>query len=170
MAKEPLKDLTWQGIPMERWEAGQDYLRALRGLEFEPDAMLWVRHLATEEFMLAIVTPTVDRVGPAEIYDALFLAYERAGTPASIDPWIVTVFSPSSFFRKDVEAYLQMNIRATGQGGAEVSHEVLLALGNDYEFRASWVYVASKASARAESKVEVRKWARFKENLEKLAA
>ena len=45
-----------------------------------------------------MVTSLVGRIGSPDIYRVLTRAYEAAGTPKSIDPFIVSLYSPNSVF------------------------------------------------------------------------
>jgi hypothetical protein len=151
----------------ERMKAGEDYLAALRKLGLEPEALLWAYHEGRKEFTLALITSLADRVGPKEIYETLFEAYDHAGTPASIDPWIVTVFSPRTVFDVDFNAMMGMEATVRPTPGVEIDGEMWFMAG-DYMFRKSWVYVARRWNAQ--SKHQMKAWDNFRQNVSRLAA
>lgn len=151
----------------ERMEAGRDYLVSLNALGLYPEGLLWAYHEERDEMVLAIVSSIVDRVGPKEIYEVLFEAYEKAGTPASIDPWIVSVFSPKSIFTDDFRAMMAMDVHAQAAGGAEIA-SVLLSVTDGYVFEKEWVYIAQ--TRNDQSKHQVAEWKRFRQNVHHLAA
>jgi len=151
----------------ERMKAGEDYLAALRKLGLEPEGLLWAYHEERKEFTLAMITSLADRVGPKEIYETLFEAYDHAGTPASIDPWIVTVFSPRTVFDVDFNVMMSMEASAQGFGGVQVEGEMQFMAG-EYMFRKSWVYVARRWNAQSKHQLKV--WDKFRENVSRLAA
>src|SRR5947209_5983531 len=75
-------------------EAGADYLKAVRALGLDPDALLWAYDTVIKKHVLVLVTDMFDFRGPYEVSQLLFQAYNNAGTPREIDPFIVRLHSP----------------------------------------------------------------------------
>lgn len=95
MAEKKLDDLLNVLIDDARVEAGRDYIAALDQAGFRAEGAFWAYRKETPyDPELLLVTTLVDRVGTKTIYDALFVAYEKAKTPREIDPWIVALISP----------------------------------------------------------------------------
>lgn len=163
MAQEPLS--------AERREAGGDYLAALKRLGLEPEGLLWAFHQEREELQLAMVTSLVDRIGSLDIYRVLTQAYDAAGTPKSIDPFIVSLYSPNSVFANDFKGSYDIEVGnpkgRLNTGEAVDFGEVWFAAGN-FTFRKSWVYVALRRAP--ESRHQLKEWDRFRHNVERLAA
>lgn len=154
----------------ERWTAGADYLAALRQLGLEPEGLLWAFHEARREMALVLVTSLVERIGPKDLYEVLFEAYEKAGTPRSIDPWIVVAFGPDSLLGEEFAVMMEAEVRVVE---APPSLELPIFKyglgGGEYTFSHEWVYVA-KPRWRSESKHQVKIWNTFRENVARLAA
>lgn len=95
------------------WKAGQEYATALKDLGMKPQAVCWIHSWldeSTTEKRLAVVTSMVDRVPPKEVYDLLFRAYDLAATPREIDPFIVELFSPESWWGFYIQRTVGMEI------------------------------------------------------------
>lgn len=170
MAERSLTDaLPYPGkMTPERWEAGGRYLDAVRKLGFDPKTALWIFDEKELAFNLAFITDIVDRVGSLRMYDVLFGAYEKAVTPSDFDPWIVALFSPTTFFANEFAMMLAMNIKAEGIGGAIIEGQVALGIG-DFTVRREWIYCLEKPAVR-ESRFAQREWTTFRENVERKAA
>lgn len=164
--------LTSNTLSPDRRQAGADYLAALRKHGVTPQALSWAVD-DDEQFHLLMVTSLVDRLGPSSIYDELFRAYERAVTPTSIDPWIVTLFSPHSAFGHE---FLTSPIVGLGfsaefrdvQGHIvpdAITHEINI---KPFRLRPDWIYlrIAEKRSAEH----QLRSWHRFVKNVDLKAA
>ena len=164
MAQEPLS--------AERREAGGDYLAALKRLGLEPEGLLWAFHQERRELQLAMVTSLVDRIGSLDIYRVLAQAYDAAGTPKSVDPFVVSLYSPNSVFANDFKRSYDIEFSGNPQGTFDTGEtvdlgEIWFAAGN-FTFRKSWVYVALWRAP--ESRHQLREWDRFRQNVERLAA
>jgi hypothetical protein len=59
-----------------------------------PQFLGWGWEVASEHWLLVLVTPIVDRSGALALNELLFRAYNAEATPQSISPFIVRVFSP----------------------------------------------------------------------------
>ena len=81
-------------IDVDRLKAGEDYLKALRLLGLEPEALFWMQDLVEDRLVLGLVSRFVDIVGPTALSRLLFKAYNAAATPREIDPFIVRLHSP----------------------------------------------------------------------------
>jgi hypothetical protein len=158
-------------ITEERKHAGADYLHALQKLGMSPDDVRWVVHKETLEPHLAVTTSWVDRVGSKEIYSTLFDAYDHAGTPKSIDPWIVVLFSPHMMFndwRKAADA--QLRNRKAGPHGPNLFFRNNIYMLGDYYFVKEWVYKRLAKMPQRESRRDLHLWRRFQNNVAALAA
>src|SRR4051794_1262813 len=130
-------------VTQERLEAGRDYLAALAALGFRPDGAMWAVHSESQDVQLALVSALVDRVGPLTIHEALFAAYERAKTPPSLDPWIVSLYSPNTAFGR----HLAMSaIPSASPVVGHTSSGDAISLGEpwvmitDWLVQPSWIY------------------------------
>lgn len=160
-------------VSQDRWQAGADYLASLRTLGLNPDALLWAQHDERKEMMLFLVSPIVDRVGSSEIYDTLFKAYDRAVTPTSIDPWLVSVVSPLSIISTEFQEMLRMDVslqmKSQGLDPLRIDNEVFFGVADgQYNFRRSWVYFIKPH--RMESKHQLKVWQKFQHNVDRAAA
>lgn len=164
MAQEPLSE--------ERREAGGDYLAALQRLGLKPEGLLWAFHQERKELQLAMVTSLVDRIGSLDIYKVLMQAYDAAGTPKSVDPFIVSLYSPNSIFATGLKGAYDIEIAGNPHGKLSTGETVDLGeiwfQAGSFTFRKSWVYVALRRAP--ESRHQIKEWDRFRHNVERLAA
>lgn len=110
-------------VDAQRLQAGRDYHQALVRLGFPVQAMLWTipeergihskRAAGIEgEMELGIVSTLIEREGPLKIYDLLWQAYDHAGTPKSISPWLVCLYGSRSRFGRNVRSVLNIEVGA----------------------------------------------------------
>jgi hypothetical protein len=156
------------GMTPERWEAGERYVSSLRDLGFDPETVMWAFDKRAGEFNLAFVTTIVDRIGTKAIYEILFKAYDRAVTPREFDPWVVSLYSPQTFFAREFAIMLETNPTVEALGDAQIVGQVALGVG-DYTARREWIYVLRSAS-KVQSKHQIRAWQAFEANVDRLAA
>jgi hypothetical protein len=158
-------------VSLSRLEAGRDYLAALDGLGFLTETMMWTiagtgNNVDPE---LSIVTSFIERVGSNEIYELLFEAYEKAGTPSEIDPWIVSLYGSGTQF---AHAAKGMHI----VGGANLN----FADGSQREFpdelwhgvvdrltKPSWIY--KLGNVVDDWTLQKRRFAKFQKNVHALS-
>lgn len=160
MADQPLAEME------HRLAAGREYLAALQKLGFQPDAAAWATVGADRRrFELLIVTSWVDAVGPLPIYDLLFEAFDNRATPAEIDPFNVSLFSPHSYLAHALEAFMSAEgvpsdhqARSSGQG-LEV---------DDYRLRRDWILFHGRVESLRQD--DLRRFAAFKTKVARLAA
>ena len=155
-------------LTVERRQAGHDYLASLRAHGLHPDGLAWALG-ANGDFYLLMVTSLVDRVGPRTVYDTLFKAYDHAVTPSTIDPWIVTVFSPKSEFGRAYLSMIDVKVEFKDDQG-DIIDDVIHAhveLGA-FRIRTDWIYV--KSGQKASIAAQLRGWDRFKRDVERIAA
>lgn len=159
-------------VSEERWAAGADYLESLKTLGLDPEALFWAERTGRGgELALILISSIVDRVGSTEIYDTLFKAYDHAVTPRSIDPWIVSLFSPDTVLYEDFKRMVGINFSSLHPivdrlGGGM---ETFLGIANDeYITKKKWVYVSRVW--KAESNWQLLVWKTFQHNVDRLAA
>ncbi len=167
-------------LGVARYDAGADYLDALRRLKLEPEALFWAYDRTLEQFVLVIVTSLFDFAGPLALMRLLFDAYNAAATPKEIDPFILRLHSPkhalyraaqlhigNRFDRADLKA--RALDRATIAG--EVTPTVIATLrAGDLESFGTWVYRSTPLAAKAKSVDPDRRWRRFENAVHALAA
>lgn len=98
-------------IDEARLNAGAEYLDALRKLGLNPDGLLWGFDVRHQSWVLVLITSFFDYAGPLELSKLLFRAYELAGTPKDIDPFIVRLHSPKQRIIRDLDHMLQTRIK-----------------------------------------------------------
>lgn len=155
-------------LTVERKRAAADYLAALQSHGVKPDGFAWALD-GNGEFHLLLVTSLVDRVGPKTVYDTLFKAYDRALTPKTIDPWIVSAFSPKSDLGKAFISMIDISIEFKDESGNSVDNfaHVTANIG-PFTIRSNWIYVKVKQAKSAEA--QLRGWHRFTSDVERVAA
>jgi hypothetical protein len=156
-------------LPAGYLEAGQEYLSALRKLGLDPDGLFWARDATMGEFVLVLITSQVDFVGPLEIYRLLTRAYNLAATPAAISPFIVRIHSPAQHIVERISNVWGARLKFHGSEGWFEAERSLVHVGiEDLQFHFAWVYAFNPKKLKTGDRV--RKWARFKRNVEALAA
>ncbi len=152
-------------------QAGKEYLDALHRLGLEPDVFCWIYDAVEDGIELAIVTSIAERIGSLDIYKLLFRAYEAAATPRDIDPFIVSIYGPNSFYG----AMLREHIRTLAADGAFSdpgnATRFTTVMENSAELKvmlARGVY--ARGDTRRSAAQDLKRWSRFKQNVEALAA
>lgn len=156
-------------LPPDYLTAGADYLAALKRLGLDPEGLLWARDRTIDEFVLVLVTGQFDFVGPTALYRTLTDAYNLAGTPEAISPFIVRLHSPQQTVVREIRKAYGWDVRvdplAPEVPGLEVHFD--LDVG-DLNFQPEWVYhLRDRKVPPAE---RARRWRRFQRNVEQLAA
>lgn len=164
-------------VTPERYRAGADYLAALIKNGVKPDGMFWAERDSTRSLELIIITILVDRVGPKDIYDTLFKAYDSAITPRSIDPWLVTLFAPDTIFAQSMAGSMgadfkppQMQVRETGGEFRDVDPAEFsnMHMGFGYSVDDQWIYIRPRK--RQLTVQAVQSWERFARKVDRAAA
>ena len=164
-------------LDIRRREAGAQYLSALRSLGLEPNGLFWAYDEATKQFALFLVTDLFDIKGPYEISKLLFKAYNRAGTPREIDPFIVRLHSPNHRIISELMIGLGGGRvqRADKNTGAPHGNEISItgAKFDDIQVYADWVYRRPSLRPRlkpVDAIAASRKWDKFARAVDRLAA
>jgi len=157
-----------------RLAAGGDYLKALLHLGLDPDIMAWVYVARDREMELALVTTLVDRIGPKPIYDLLFRAYELAGTPRSVDPFVVSLYSPNMAFAIDLKTYLRIPESGWLDPGAELARvhvsKAWFVIGFTDQKLIFGPGIYRVKSKQNHADVDFARWRKFEQNVLALAA
>jgi hypothetical protein len=157
-----------------RLKAGEDYLKALRALHLEPDALLWGYDHTTSQFVLVLVTDFFEFKGPYEISKLLFKAYNAAATPAEIDPFIIRLHSPDQLIFDEMKL-LEAKITETKTGKPALSNSgepvhIIGAHIDGLSLKREWVYKMDLRRRRRSPVVLMKQWNTFKSSVDKLAA
>lgn len=166
-------------LGLARYDAGADYLAALRKLGLNPDALFWAFDSAVDQFVLVLVTKFFDYAGPLALSELLFKAYRASATPAEIDPFILRLHSPKQKIFRD----LLFSLRSTGTIPADADidayHRAVMAgeqaqigvLGFNYaelEVFGAWIYTATEHHTKLAD--VARPWDRLTHRVDALAA
>jgi hypothetical protein len=166
-------------LGVERYDAGQDYLAALRVLRLEPDALFWAFDKGIEQFVLVLVTTLFDFAGPLALTQLLFDAYNAAATPKEIDPFIIRLHSPKHALYRAAQGHIATRFdqadlkgaaldRATIAGDVNPSIIAAFQVG-DLESFGPWVYKGTP-KVRARALDPERRWNRFERAVHAVAA
>jgi hypothetical protein len=166
-------------LGLERYDAGQDYLAALRSLKLEPEALFWAYDKGLGQFVLVLVTSLFDFAGPLALTQLLFDAYNAAATPREIDPFIVRLHSPKHTLYRAARSYIATRFdqadlkgalldRATVGGDVTPSIVAAFEVG-DLESFGPWVYKSTPRS-KAKALDQERRWTRFERAVHAVAA
>jgi hypothetical protein len=134
---------------------------------------LWAHDDTVGGFVLVLITQFFDFKGPLEISKLLFKAYNSAGTPREVDPFIVRLHSPD---QKIVRELMPRGLAKEVFKTDKVTHEPIgepIKIENvkfgDLMFCHDWVYKFQLPPKR--NSVELlRRWQRFERNVDRLAA
>ncbi|WP_232494905.1 hypothetical protein [Novosphingobium kaempferiae] len=159
-----------QKLPPEYFELGKTYLRELRRLGINPEAMMWAFERDTQKFALLIVWSGVEKYGPLRLSELLFKAYRLGALPQQIDPFAVHVFGyghliSSLLLSTPPEGAHYLNIFHSENGGAPVELDDESTI---FWAETSWVYC--RADRKKSGLAVGTEWRRFQRNVERLAA
>jgi hypothetical protein len=166
-------------LGLARYDAGRDYLKALRALDLEPESLFWAFDRAIDQFVLVLVTSFFDYAGPLALSELLFKAYRAAATPAEIDPFILRLHSPKQTIYR--ELLFALMTTGTIEAGWQIDDYYRAVLAGDrqqtgvFKFNyaelegfGAWIYTAKKKQTKL---IDVaRPWDRFSHKIEALAA
>jgi hypothetical protein len=167
-------------LGVERYEAGRDYLAALRHLRLEPEALFWAYDKSMGQLVLVLVTSLFDFAGPLALTKLLFDAYNAAATPKEIDPFILRLHSPKHTLYRAAQAHIGTRVDSADLKGAaldratisgEFKPSAVASFGaGDLESFGTWVY-KSTPSPKGVKAVELGpRWKRFEHAVHALAA
>ena len=166
-------------LGVERYDAGRDYLAALRHLKLEPQALFWAYDKSMGQLVLVIVTSLFDFAGPLALTRLLFDAYNAAATPKAIDPFILRLHSPKHTLYRTVQGHLgsrfeDANLKGPALDRATISGKftpgVAVAFrAGDLEGFGTWVYKNTGISKVKAVELGPR-WRRFEGAVHALAA
>lgn len=168
-----------KNLGVERYDAGGDYLAALRVLKLEPEALFWAYDKGIEQFVLVLVTSLFDFAGPLALTQLLFDAYNAAATPKEIDPFIVRLHSPKHTLYRAVRGHIatrfdQADLKGSALDRATVAGDVTPSIiaafqVGDLESFGSWVYKSTPKS-KVKAVDPERRWTRFERAVHAFAA
>ncbi len=155
-------------------KAGHEFADALKKLGLDPLALLWIYDFDIRRHVLVLVTDFFDLKGPLEISRYLFRAYNASATPKEIDPFLVRLHSPDQAVSKTLLGIAMENADLYAEFGVVGQSKDLIAKIDGFSaegaaMKQSWVVKPYKHRKR--NSVELgRHWARFTQNVDKLAA
>jgi hypothetical protein len=159
-------------LPDSSIEAGQEYLDSVRRLGLEPEGFLWAYDKTIEQYVLVMVTSQFDTVGPQEIYRLLTKAYRASATPREINPFIIRLHSVNQLIvphlQRAVELDITSSVKKADGSVSEATYIDILKNALDLSFRKEWIYVFR--IKRVKPADRSRRWKRFAQNVERLAA
>lgn len=166
-------------LDVERYDAGRDYLAALRALKLEPEALFWAYDTAMEQFVLVLVSALFDFAGPLALTQLLFDAYNATATPKEIDPFIIRLHSPKHALYRAAQPHIATRIDQADLKGAaldratidgEVTPSIIASFrAGDLQSFGTWVYKSTPMSKAKISDPE-RRWTRFERAVHAVAA
>ena len=166
-------------LGVKRYDAGLDYLAAIRRLKLEPDALFWAYDKTVDNIVLVLVTSLFDFAGPLALTRLLFEAYNASATPKEVDPFILRLHSPkhaiyraaqvhigNRFDRADLKGYALD--RATIAG--EITPPVIASFqAGDIESFGTWVYKSTRSSKTKVLEL-MQRWRHFEQAVHAVAA
>jgi hypothetical protein len=167
-------------LGVERYDAGRDYLAAIRNLNLEPEALFWAYDKTVGQLVLVLVTSLFDFAGPLALTKLLFEAYNAAATPKEIDPFIIRLHSPNHALYRAAQIYIgnrfdQADLKGPALDRATIAGTVTPSIiasfrAGDLESFGTWVYKSTPSVTKAKSFDSERRWTRFERAVHALAA
>ena len=162
-----------QPVSAEYLKAGQDYLTALRRLGLHPLFLGWGREIASNQWLLVMVTSIVDAGGPFELNKLLFKAYNAEATPKEISPFIVRVYSPEvapdTLYALGGKSLKIVNNKEL-EDKISISNMQFVFHDVAYEMINAYAIPHRKKVPKPKYQATLAEWQKFKRNVEKLAA
>ena len=166
-----------QVLSVARLDAGRAYLAAIEELGLRPSGLFWAWDETVEQFVLVLITHAFDYAGPLALSKTLFAAYNKSGTPQEIDPFIVRLHSPQHAIVHQMANFLPFkaqlgNIKhANGEMIGDGTARLIAVHFNasDLKVHSDWVYRFEKP-AKVQTVDVARRWTRFVDRVDKLAA
>lgn len=142
-------------------KAAQKLDDALLSLGFDADFVCWAYDPELEQHVLVLITDFFDHCGPLDISRAIFKAYGLPGFPQEIDPFSIRLHGSS-------QPAAERLLRAIdGEEDAPTPEDVFV-LGEDIVIEGRWLVSRRKHDRTA---IELtRRWKRFSNNVDRLAA
>jgi hypothetical protein len=166
-------------LGVERYDAGRDYLAALRDLRLEPEALFWAYDKSMGQLVLVLVTSLFDFAGPLALTRLLFDAYNAAATPKEVDPFILRLHSPKHTLYREAQVHIgnrfdRGDLKGPALDRATISGEftppfVASFRAGDLEGFGTWVYKNTPRS-RVKTLELGPRWRRFEHAVHALAA
>lgn len=152
-------------LAIEKREAGRAYLAALRALGLDPEALFWARDARAGEDVLVLVTSLFDFAGPLELSELLFKAHESAATPRDVNPFVLRLHSPR-------HTAIQMMARRFGDGEriGPSTTSVPDEPSADMTVYPDAIYTFDLSDVGSAPVDAPRRWRRFQEQIDRLAA
>ncbi len=167
-------------LGVARYDAGAEYLDALRRLKLEPEALFWAYDRTLGQFVLVIVTSLFDFAGPLALTKLLFDAYNASATPSEIDPFILRLHSPKHALYRAAQFHIGnrfdiADLKGRALDRATIAGEVTPPLvmsfrAGDLEGFGTWTYKSAPVSPKAKTADTERRWRRFESAVHALAA
>lgn len=153
--------------------SGMEFEQSLANLGLDAEVAFWAYDIEQAEHVLVFVTDFMDQLGPLAISNLLFKAYNASALPQQIDPFLVRFFSINQPVGQELAGIPSGNwsLTITRRDGRAEPEELSIAKLKTYglEIRPEWVI--KKRPHKQRSTVEIlRRWRRFENNVEKLAA
>lgn len=152
---------------------GLAFHAAISKLGFSPDVLAWA--MVEHEWQLVMVTSLADRVGALDLYETFFRAQDWGAIPADFDLLRLSIYSPKSEVGIDFESFLSSVVDADGRlatpHGTKSHVErgaFVIGLLDPLVIDGRGVYAIQKSGFSADQ--DLRRWKRFSQNVEKLAA
>ncbi len=166
-------------LGVKRYDAGLDYLAAVRRLKLEPEALFWAYDKTIEKIVLVLVTSLFDFAGPLALTTLLFEAYNAAATPKEIDPFILRLHSPKHALYRAAQVHIgnrfdRADLKGRELDRASISGEVMPPIvasfrAGDLESFGTWVY-KSTPSTRVKALELGPRWRHFERAVHAVAA
>jgi hypothetical protein len=167
-------------LGVARYDAGRDYLAAIRSLNLEPEALFWAYDRSVKQFVLVIVTSLFDYVGPLALTQLLFDAYNASATPKDVDPFILRLHSPKHALYRAARPHIGTRVDQADLKGNELDRATIagtvspfavasLRVG-DLESFGTWVYKSTPSEMKRKAVDSERRWKRFESAVHAVAA
>jgi hypothetical protein len=148
------------------WQAGQDYLDALKKLGLDPEALLWAYDEVIESWVLILVTPVYDIAGSLTFAKTLFKAYNLAATPKEISPFILRLHSPDQTIIRNLDAHIERIKQMTKN--IDIPEKEHIGLGHKGNLYTQLNFIYKFELKKKNRETQMRQWKRFNDNVEKL--
>jgi hypothetical protein len=155
--------------------AGREYGEALANLGLDPHALFWAFDTVEERHVLVLVTDFFDYSGPLEISKQLFRAYNASVTPQDIDPFVVRLHSINQPIGEEYRGFAvsdgKFKVWDKNMVPKPLPPEARVESFNigDLVLKPKWT-IKSKLTPSRNSVEVSRRWRRFVNNVDKIAA
>lgn len=166
-------------LPAQHLKAGEEYLAALMKLGLTPEFLAWGQETNTQNWVLVMVTPTLEVGGPLAMNELLFKAYNTHATPQEISPFIVRVYGNRTLVAPLLKQLASVDVtnmkaqkvdkRTHAPIGEPHTIEMIGQTFDDVHIKSANIYKISRRAPKGHDQ-RVKEWLRFKGNVERLAA